>query len=75
MGGAIHRIVQGCFSDDGIVLSILELRLEVVVSGWWTGLLQTAIARVEQPLETKGEEMAAAGQAAIPSVGGFEVVT
>ena len=32
--GAIHRILQGCCGDDGIVLSILELELELEVSGW-----------------------------------------
>ena len=34
--GAIHRILQGCsiYGDDDIVLSLLELRLELVVSGW-----------------------------------------
>ena len=40
--GAIYMIVQGCYGNDAIVLSILELKLEV--SGWWTGLLGTAIA-------------------------------
>ena len=45
--GAIHRIIQGCYGDDGIVMSMLELELELEVSGWWTGLLGTAIAKVE----------------------------
>ena len=54
--GAIHRIVQGCYGDDGIVLSIIELELELGVGGWWTGLLGTAIARVEQSVVTKGKE-------------------
>ena len=54
--GAIHIIAQGCFGYDDIVLLILEQRLEVVVSGRWAGLLQTVMARVEQPLGMKGEE-------------------
>ena len=32
--GAVHRVVQGCYGDDDIVLSLLELRLELAVSGW-----------------------------------------
>ena len=32
--GAVHRALQGCYGDDDIVLSLLELRLELVVSGW-----------------------------------------
>ena len=32
--GAIHRVIQGCYGDDGILLSLLELRLELAVSGW-----------------------------------------
>ena len=60
MVGAIHRVVQGHLDDDDIVLSILELRREMVdllvVSGRWTGLLQTAIAKVEQSLEMTGKE-------------------
>ena len=54
--GAVHRILQGCYGDDGIVLSLLELRLELEVSGWCTGLLRTAIARVEQSVVVKGKE-------------------
>ena len=38
------------------MLSILELNLEMEISGWWTGLLQTAIARVEQSIVVKGKE-------------------
>ena len=38
------------------MLSVLELKLELEVSGWWTGLLGTAIARVEQSIVMKGEE-------------------
>ena len=57
--GAIHRIIQGCYGDDDIVLSILEPKLELEVSGWWIGLLGTAIARVEQSMVMKG--MAAKG--------------
>ena len=56
--GAIHRIIQGCYGDDDIVLSVLELKLELEASGWWTGLLVTAIARAEQSIVTvvKGKE-------------------
>ena len=32
--GATHRILQGCYGDDDIVLLLLELRLELAVSGW-----------------------------------------
>ena len=32
--GAVHRVVQGCYGDDDILLSLLELRLELAVSGW-----------------------------------------
>ena len=44
--GAVHRILQGCYGDDGIVLSVLELtrKLELEVRGWWAGLLGIAIA-------------------------------
>ena len=35
--GAIHRILQGCYGDDDIVLSILELKLELEVSGCMVG--------------------------------------
>ena len=40
------------------MLSILELKLELeaIISGWWTGLLGTAIARVEHFVVTKGKE-------------------
>ena len=41
MVGAIHRIVQGCFGDDDLVLSILELKLEMEIRSWWTGHLQS----------------------------------
>ena len=54
--GAIHRIIQGCYGADAIVLSVLELKLEMEVSGSRTGLLGTAIARVEQSMVMKGEE-------------------
>ena len=56
--GTIYRIIQGCFGDDGIMLSILELKLELETSGWWIGLLGTAIARVdsEQSTAMKGKE-------------------
>ena len=50
----IRRIVQGCFGDDGLVLSILELEIEI--SGWWACLLQTPMARAEQPPVMKGKE-------------------
>ena len=53
---AIHRIIQGCFGDDDIVLTILELELELEVSGWWTGLLETTIAKVEQSIAMNGKE-------------------
>ena len=36
------------------VLSVLELKLGLEVSGCWTGLLGTAIARVEQSIVMKG---------------------
>ena len=39
-------VIQGCYGDDDIVLSILELKLELKVSGWWTGLLGTDIVRL-----------------------------
>ena len=42
--------------DDDIVLSLLELRLELAVSGWCTGLLRTAVAKVEQSIMEKGKE-------------------
>ena len=56
VAGVVYRIIQGCYGADAIVLSVLELKLELEVSGWWTGLLGTAIARVEQSIVTKGEE-------------------
>ena len=34
VAGTTYRIIQGCFGDDGIVLSILELKLELETSGW-----------------------------------------
>ena len=34
VAGTTYRIIQGCFGDDGIVLSILELKLELEASGW-----------------------------------------
>ena len=55
--GAVHRIIQGCYGADGVVLSVLELKPEMEVSGWWTGLLGTAIARVEQSIVMKGKEL------------------
>ena len=54
--GAVHRILQGCYGDDDIVLSILELMLELEISGWWTGLLGIAIAKVEQSIVTRGKK-------------------
>ena len=56
--GDIHRILQGCYGehDDDIVLSLLELKLELEVSGWWTGLLGIAIAKVEQSIVMRGKE-------------------
>ena len=50
--GAIYRIIQGCYGADDIVL---ELKPELEVSGWWTGLLGTAIDRAEQSIVTKGK--------------------
>ena len=35
---------------------VLELKLEREVSGWWTGLLGTAMTRVEQSIVMKGKE-------------------
>ena len=32
--GTIYKIIQGYYGNDGIVLSILELKLELEVSGW-----------------------------------------
>ena len=52
--GAIHRIIQGCYGADDIVLSVLELKLEV--SGWRTGMLGTAIAKVEPSMKMKEKE-------------------
>ena len=54
---AVHRILQGCYGDDGTESSIPELELELEVSGRCTGLLRTAIARVEQLIVVKGEEL------------------
>ena len=54
--GAIHRIIQGCYGADDIVLSVLELKLEMEVSGWRTGMLGTAIAKVEQSMKMKEKE-------------------
>ena len=44
------------YGNDGIVLAILELVLELEVSGWWTGLLGIAIAKVEQSIVMSGKE-------------------
>ena len=38
------------------MLLVLELKLEMEVSGWRTGVLGTAIARAEQPIVMKEEE-------------------
>ena len=38
------------------MFSILELELELEVSGWWAGLLGIAIAKVEQSIVAKGKE-------------------
>ena len=38
------------------MLSILELKLELEVSGWWTGLLGIAITKVEKSIVVKGKE-------------------
>ena len=54
--GAIHRVIQGCYGADDIVLSVLELKLEMELSGWRTGMLGTAIAKVEQSMKMKEEE-------------------
>ena len=54
--GAVYRIIQGCYGADDLVLPVLELKLELKVSGWWTTLLGTANARVEQSIVMKGEE-------------------
>ena len=54
--GAIHRVIQGCYGDDDIVWSLLELRLELAVSGWCDGLLRTAVTKVEQSIVGKGKE-------------------
>ena len=51
--GAIHRIIQGYFGADGIVLSVLELELEMEVGSWRTGVLSTAITNVEQSVIMK----------------------
>ena len=53
---AIHRIIQGCYGADGTVLSVLELKSEMEVSSWRTGMLGTAIAKVEQSIVLKEEE-------------------
>ena len=54
IAGAVYKIIRGCYGADGIVRSVLELKLELEVRGWWTGLLGTA--RVEQSIVMKGEE-------------------
>ena len=54
--GAIHRVIQGCYGNDDIVWSLLELRLELAVSGWCAGLMRTAVAKVEQSIVEKGKE-------------------
>ena len=71
--GAICRLTQGCFGDAGLVMSLPDLKLEMKIRVRWTGLLQSAISRVEHPLAMKGN--AAAGRAAMPGEGAFEVVT
>ena len=56
--GAVHRILQGCYGDYGIVLPIpeLELELELEVSGWWTGLFRIAVAKAAQSIVAKRKE-------------------
>ena len=54
--GTVYRIIQGCYGAAGIVPSVQELKLGLEVTGWWTGLLGTAIARAEQPMVMKGNE-------------------
>ena len=54
--GAIHRIIQGCYGADDTVLSVLELKLEMEVSGWRIDMLGTAIAKVEQSMKMKEGE-------------------
>ena len=56
VAGAIHRIIQGCYGADDVVLSVLELKLEMAVSGWRTGMLGTAIAKVEQSIKMTEKE-------------------
>ena len=72
--GTIYRIIQGCYGNDAVVLPILELKLELEVSGWWTGLLGTAIARAERSIVMKGKELQQRDGVALPCVGGFGAV-
>ena len=39
------------------MLPLLELRLELAVSGWCTGMVRPAVARVEQSIMEKGKEL------------------
>ena len=54
----MHRIIQGRYGADGIVLSVLELKLqlEMEVGGLRAGMLGTAIAKVAQSTVMKEEE-------------------
>ena len=78
MCGAIHRIVQGCFGDDDIVLSILDPELRLVTGGGSEWLVDRCLTDCHSKGgavprdETKG--MAAEDRTAIPGVhvGGFE---
>ena len=77
--GAIHRIVQACFGDDGLVLSCAVNTGAGDRDNADTWLVDMSLTDFHgqggaaPSNERKG--MAAAGQAAKPGVGGFEVIT
>ena len=71
--GAIHRIIQGCYGDNDRVISVLELKLELEASGWWTGLLGNAIAKAEQSIVMNGKQWQQKAWL-LYELGGFEVV-
>ena len=53
------RIIPGCYGDPGIVLSILELELELEVCGWWAlsvGDCHRQYARVERSIVMASKE-------------------
>ena len=52
--GAVYRTIQGRYGADGIVLSVLELKLD---RSWRLVFVGTAIARVWQSIVMKGQEL------------------